>query len=59
MLPFLVNERGTEHVAIKKANKFVTFRFGVVQLLDMLDFLRGTTSLDSFLEVYKISKMKS
>ena len=35
---------------IKKANQFVAFKFGDVQLLDNLNFLGGATSLDFFLE---------
>ena len=38
-----------EPIVIKKANQFVSFKFGVVQLLDLMNFLGGATSLDSFL----------
>ena len=34
------------------------FKFGNVQLLDMLNFLCGATSLDSFLKAYKTSETK-
>ena len=50
LLPLLVNERDIEPIVIKKANRFVSFKFGFFQLLDMLNFL-GATSLDSFLKV--------
>ena len=57
-LPILVNERDIEPTVIKKANQFISFKFGDVQLLDIMDFLRGATSLDSFLKAYKSSETK-
>ena len=53
MLPLLVNERRIEPIVIKKANQFVSFNFGYVELLDILIFLGGAPSLDSFLKAYK------
>ena len=53
MLPILVNEQQIEPAFIKKANQFVSFKFGDVQLLDFMNFLGGATSLDSFLNAYK------
>ena len=53
LLPFLVNERDIEPTVIKKANQFVSFMFGDIQLLDIMNFLGGATSLDSFLKAYK------
>ena len=44
---------------IKKATQIVSFRFGDVQLLDILNFVRGATRLDSFLRAYKISQRKN
>ena len=58
LLPLLVNERELEPTVIKTANQFVSFKFGDVQLLDILNFLGGTTSLDSFLKAYKTSETK-
>ena len=58
LLPLLVNERELEPTIIKKANQFVSFKFGDVQLLDILNFLGGETSLDSFLKAYKTSETK-
>ena len=49
LLPILINERNMEPIVIKKANQFVSFKFGDVQLLDIMNFLGGATSLDSFL----------
>ena len=58
LLLILVNERGIESTVIKKANQFVSFKFGDIQLLDFMNFLGGATSLDSFLEAYKTTKTK-
>ena len=44
---------------IKKAIQFVTFKFGDVQLLDILNFLGAATSFDSFSKAYKTSETKS
>ena len=43
---------------IKKDNQFESFKFGDVQLLDILSFFGGATSLDSFLKAYKTSETK-
>ena len=58
MLPILVNERDIEPTVVKKANQFISFKFGDNQLLDMMNFLGGATSLDSFLKAYKTSETK-
>ena len=58
LLPILVNERQIEPTVIKKANQFVSFKFGDVQLLDIMNFLGGATSLDSFLKAYKTEETK-
>ena len=57
-LPILINERNMEPTVIKKANQFVSFKFGDVQLLDIMNFLGGATSLDSFLKAYKTAETK-
>ena len=58
MLPILINERDIEPTVIKKANQFISFKFGDIQLLDIMNFLGGETSLDSFLKAYKTSETK-
>ena len=58
-MPLLVNERGNELIVIKKANQFVSFKFGDFELLDVLGFLWGATGLDPFLKTYKTSEMKN
>ena len=52
LLLILINERNMEPSVIKKANQFVSFNFGDLQLLDIMNFLSGATSLDSFLKDY-------
>ena len=58
LLPILINERNMEPIVIKKANHFLSFSFGVVQLLDIMKFFGGATRLDSFLEVYKTAETR-
>ena len=58
LLPILVHERDIEPTVIKKANQFVSFKFGDIQLLDIMNFLGGATSLDSFLKAYKTKETK-
>ena len=58
LLPILVNERDIEPTVIKKANQFVSFKFGDIQLLDIMNFFDGATSLDSFLKAYKTKETK-
>ena len=58
MLPIPVNERDIEPTVIKKPNQFISFKFGDIQLLDVMNFLGGATSLDSFLKAYKFSETK-
>ena len=58
LLPILVNERDIEPTVIKKANQFVSFKFGDIQLLDIMNFLGGATSLDYFLKACKTKETK-
>ena len=51
-----MNEREIEPTVIKKANQYKPFKFGNVQFLDIMNFLGGATSLDSFLKAYKTSE---
>ena len=53
LLPILVNEQDVEQTVIKKADQCVSFKIGDIQLLDVMIFLGGATSLDSFLKAYK------
>ena len=58
LLPILNHERDIELTVIKKANQFISFKFGDIQLLDILNFLGAATTLDSFLKPYKTSETK-
>ena len=46
LLSIFVNERDIEPMVIKEANQFISFEFEDFQLLDILNFLGGATSLD-------------
>ena len=58
LLPIFINEKNMELIVIKKANQFASFNFGDVQLLDIMNFFGGATSLDSFLKAYKTAETK-
>ena len=58
LLPILITEGNMEPTVIKKAIQLVSFKFGEVQLLDIMNFLGGATSLDSFLKAYKTAETK-
>ena len=58
LLPYLIHEGDIQPTVIKIANHFVSFKFGGVQFLDILNFLGGATSLDSFLKAYKTNETK-
>ena len=58
LLPILVNDRDIKPTVKKDANQFVSFKFGDIQLLDIMNFLVGATSLDSFLNAYKTIETK-
>ena len=47
-----------EPTVIKKVKQFVSFKFGDIKLLDIMNFLGGATSLDSFLKAYKTAETK-
>ena len=57
-LHLLDNVRGIEPIVIKKSNQFVSSKLGDVQLLDILNFPGGATSLDFFLQAYRTSETK-
>ena len=59
LLPILISERNMEPTVNEKPNQFVSFKFGDVQLLDIMNFPGGATSLDSFLKAFKTSKTEN
>ena len=58
LLSILVEDKDIEPIVIKKANQYVSFKFGDVQLLDILNFLGGATNIDSFFKAYKTEETK-
>ena len=50
LLPILLNERQIESTFFKKVDQFVSFKFGNMQLLDVMKISRWATNLDSFLK---------
>ena len=59
LLPVLIIERNMSTTVIKKANQFVSFKFGDVHFLVFMNIPGGASSLDSFPEAYKTSKTKA
>ena len=59
LLPILINERKIEPTVIKKANHFISSKFGDIRFLHIMNFLLGATSLGSFLKAYKTSETES
>ena len=59
LVPHLIHERDIQPTVIKKANHSLSFKFVDVQFLDILNFLGGATSLDSFLKAYKTQQFFS
>ena len=54
----LIRDKEQETSVIKKAKDFISFKFGDVQFLDIMKFLGGETTLDSFLKAYKASETR-
>ena len=52
-IPYLLNDRDIQSTVIKKAIQFISFKFGNIQFLEILNFLAGATSLDFFLKAYQ------
>ncbi len=51
-------DRGEKVEAIAKTNKFLSLTAGNLIFLDILNFLRGASSLNSFLKAFKCSELK-
>ena len=58
LIPHLLNDRAIQPTVIKNANQFISFKFGDIQFLDILNLLGGATSLDSFLKAYQSEETK-
>ena len=59
LLPILVNDWQIEPTVVKKANRFVSFKCCDVQLPDIMNFLGGATSLDTFVKAYRTTKLSA
>ena len=59
LLHILLNERDIRPTVIKKANQLISFKFGEIHLLDILNVIGGAKSLESFLKAFKTSEKKS
>ena len=46
LIPYLICDKEIEPTVIKKANDFISFKFGDAQFLDIMKFLGGATTLD-------------
>ena len=58
LFPILLNEREIEPTVIKEGSQFVSFKFGDIQLLDVMNFVDGATSFDYFVKTYKSEETK-
>ena len=58
LLPNFFYERNIEPTILKKAKPFKSFKFDDLQLLEIMKFFGGATSLDSFLKAKKTSETK-
>ena len=58
LLPILVDERVIEPTVAKKSNQCVFFKFGDIQILDIMNFFGDATGLDSLLKVDKSKETK-
>ncbi len=58
LVPYLVNEKQIPPEVIKRTNQYVSFKFGDIQFLDIMNFLAGASTLDSFLKAYKTEETK-
>ena len=57
LIPYLINDKEAEPMAIKKANDFISFKFGDIQFLDIMKFLGGATSLKENPTLQAMQKM--
>ena len=58
LLPILFNEEDIEPTVIKKANHFISFKFFDIELLDVMEELRGARIFDSILKADETSDLK-
>ena len=56
--PNMVDDCDVEPTVIKKAHQFISFKFGDIQLLDIMKLLGGATGFNSPLKACKIQKQE-
>ena len=58
LIPYLTKTREAEVRVIKNANSYVSFQCLNFKFLDIMKFLGGATSLESFLKAYQVEETK-
>ena len=58
LIPILMN-KDLQPQPIKSINKFISLKYDGIQFLDIMNFLGGSTSLDSFLKAFGASETKA
>ena len=58
MQPIFVDDCDVEPTVIKKAHQFISFKFGDIQLLDIMKFLGGATDFNPPLKACKTSETR-
>ena len=58
LILILIREKGLQPRVIKNSNQFISFKFDNVQMLDIMNFTDGATTLDSFLKAYESPETK-
>ena len=58
LISYLMDDKEAEPMVIKNAKNFIFLKFGNIQFPDIMKFLSGATSLDSFVKAYKASEIK-
>ena len=58
LIPHLLNEKAVTPTVIMKASQFISFKFGDVQFLGIVNFLGGATTLESLLKAYQSEETK-
>ena len=56
LIPYLINKKENEQSVIKKANDFVSFKFGDFQLLDIMKFLMTFKAINHAVATYEQTK---
>ena len=55
---YILHEQDIQPALVENMNRFVSFKIGEKQFVEILNILRGPTSLDSFFKAYKTREIK-